>query len=53
MRQVALLAPSDVVGILRSATEDPDPVVIIEDRTLFDIRAEVPDDLEYRFSWAR
>jgi pyruvate dehydrogenase E1 component beta subunit len=48
LKVVVPSTPSDVVGLLRSAIEDPDPVVIVENKTLFDIKAEVPDDPEYR-----
>jgi len=40
--------PADVVGLLRSAVEDPDPVIMIENKALFDVKGEVPDDPDYR-----
>ena len=43
LKVVSPSTPADLVGLMRSAVEDPDPVVFLEHKGLFDTKGEVPD----------
>lgn len=36
--------PDDLVGLFQSAVDDPDPVLFLEHKGLFDAKADIPDD---------
>jgi acetoin:2,6-dichlorophenolindophenol oxidoreductase subunit beta len=36
--------PIDLIGMFQAAVDDPDPVLFIEHKALFDVKQEVPDD---------
>lgn len=36
--------PIDLIGLFQAAVDDPDPVVFIEHKGLFDVKQEVPDE---------
>lgn len=36
--------PVDLIGLFQAAVADPDPVVFIEHKALFDVKQELPDD---------
>lgn len=46
LKVVAPSNPADVVGLLVAAVQDPDPVIFLEHKALFDTKGEVPDDPE-------
>ena len=49
LKVVAPSTPSDVVGMLRSAVEDPDPVLFLEHKKTYrSVRGLVPDDPGWR-----
>lgn len=43
LKVVAPSSPADLVGLLASAVDDPDPVVFFEHKNLFNDKGEVPD----------
>ena len=43
LKVVAPSTPHDVVGLMAAAVRDPDPVMFFEHKSLYPIRAEVPD----------
>jgi pyruvate dehydrogenase E1 component beta subunit len=43
LKVVMPATPADVVGLMQSAVADPDPVLIIEHKGLFDVKGAVPD----------
>jgi pyruvate dehydrogenase E1 component beta subunit len=38
--------PASAYGLLRAAIADPDPVIVVENKTLYAMKADVPDRLE-------
>jgi pyruvate dehydrogenase E1 component beta subunit len=43
LKVVAPSTPQDVIGLMAAAVRDPDPVLFFEHKSLYPIRAEVPD----------
>ena len=44
LKVVAPSSPADVKGLLAAAVRDPDPVIFFEQKSLYGIKGEVPDD---------
>lgn len=44
LKVVAPSTPADAYGMLRSAIQDPDPVIFMEHESLYGARGEVPDE---------
>lgn len=43
LKVVVPSSPMDVIGLLAAAVRDPDPVIVIEPKVLYSMKAEVPD----------
>ena len=54
LKVVAPSTPADVVGLMATAVDDDDPVVVFEHKALFDVKQDVPDgDHRVPFGQAR
>ena len=52
LKVAAPATPQDVIGLLASAVEDPDPVVLFEHKALFDLKGELPPE-DYRVPFGK
>jgi pyruvate dehydrogenase E1 component beta subunit len=43
LKVVAPSTPTDVIGLLAASVRDPDPVIFLEHKSLYPVKAEVPD----------
>jgi pyruvate dehydrogenase E1 component beta subunit len=43
LKVVAPSTPADVIGLLAASVRDPDPVIFLEHKSLYPIKADVPD----------
>jgi pyruvate dehydrogenase E1 component beta subunit len=46
LKCVAPSTPADAKGLMKAAIRDPDPVCIFEHKLLYNLKGEVPDDVE-------
>ncbi|WP_417719966.1 alpha-ketoacid dehydrogenase subunit beta [Salipiger sp.] len=46
IKVVAPATPADAKGMLKAAIRDPQPVIFLEHKLLYNMRGEVPDDVE-------
>lgn len=46
LKVVAPSSPTEVVALLAAAVDDPDPVLFFENKSLFAMKEDVPDDVE-------
>jgi acetoin:2,6-dichlorophenolindophenol oxidoreductase subunit beta len=45
LKVVCPATPADAYGLLRAAVDDPNPVVVVEHKALYGMKAEVPEEL--------
>ncbi len=53
LKVVAPATPTDIYGMLKTAVEDDNPVIVYENPNLYSIKGTVPDDPEYKVPFGK